>query len=66
MSTIRPSEDDLRVRLLALWQTLEQYRHEEHAQGQGEQDERRRAWHDGRASAYQDVVEQLESLLHVT
>ncbi|WP_146237248.1 hypothetical protein [Deinococcus yavapaiensis] len=47
----------------ALLASLEQYRLEEQAQALQEKDERRRAWHDGRASAYGDVVERLKGLL---
>ncbi len=47
----------------ALLTHVQQYDLEERTQGQQESDERRRAWHDGRASAYQDVIERLTTLL---
>ncbi|WP_027483284.1 hypothetical protein [Deinococcus pimensis] len=59
----KPEHDptsDLRVLLLS----LERYHAEEHAQAQRESDERRRAWHDGRASAYADVAERLIAVLN--
>jgi hypothetical protein len=55
--------DDVLNRLAALLDSLRRYHDEEHAQGQQEDDERRRAWHDGRASAYGDVAGRLEDLL---
>lgn len=53
------SSDELR----GVVDTLRQFQSEEHARAQEERDERRRAWHDGRASAFQDALERLVALL---
>lgn len=53
---------DAQDRLDSLLASLRQYQREEHAQAQQERDERRRAWHDGRASAYGDIMERLKSM----
>ncbi len=57
------SRRDVQSEFRALITSLERYRAEETAQAQLELDERRRAWHDGRASAYADVIEQLGVML---
>lgn len=57
------SPDEHERRLRTLLTSLKQYRDEEQAQGRQESDERRRAWHDGRASAYLDAIERLQALL---
>ncbi|WP_110888441.1 hypothetical protein [Deinococcus yavapaiensis] len=49
--------------LQALLTHMRQYDLEERTQGQQEADERRRAWHDGRASAYHDIIDRLAALL---
>jgi|GEM_PF-6980033 len=45
---------------------LDRYAQEEHAQAQVESDERRRAWHDGRASAFESAAQRLHRLVDVT
>lgn len=57
------SERDIERDLRTLLTHARQYEREESTQGQQETDERRRAWHDGRASAYQDITHQLQALL---
>jgi hypothetical protein len=54
--------EDMTAELGLLLASLRRYGQEERQQAEQETDERRRAWHDGRASAYEDVIERLAVL----
>ena len=54
--------ENLTAELWLLLASLRSYGQEERQQAEQETDERRRAWHDGRASAYEDVIERLAAL----